>query len=497
MEASTSATRRHTSSAFLVTLAALTLTVLLGAAPAHAAADQCRPGALLSPLPFSSFQGADGDQCNITGTAGSYDWQKIVADGGFGTGGGTTLIDNDTPTGQNVFSGGSKEQEPKDWGFTSDAPNNKTNVLAAWGYPDAQPNHLFLYLTFARELASGSVNYNFELNQNPPSATFVTSAGATVIKRRKDDILIAFDRTGNSAGVTVQLCRWKPASADPALAHLEGTWDGCTNITASGLAQAATNFDFPITNFLGGGAGATLGDDQFGEAAIDLTAALNLGGPGQAPCADFGAFWVRSRTSTSITSQPKDLIAPAKIGVNNCGRVIIKKATVGAATVPPTTFDFTANFNAVAEGMPDTTPTAFKLAGGDTRDGRQGAAGRVLARRDRSERQGLRPHGPDLHGDRRGHERRHDDVPRHPHRDAQRRLWRGGHLHVHEHPPRPDHRREADAARRRPRILRLHDLHRSVRADGRPDEDDRRPARHVHRGRGRRERLVALRARLR
>ncbi|HVF79423.1 MAG TPA: hypothetical protein VNA28_14095, partial [Solirubrobacteraceae bacterium] len=359
MEAIASAARRRTSSALMVVLGALTFALLLGVAPARAA-DQCRPGAMLSPLPFSSFQGADGDQCNTTGTAGSYDWQKIVTDGGFGTGGGTTLIDNDTATGLNVFKGGSKEQEPGAWGFTSDFPNNKTNILAAWGYPDAQPNHLFLYLAYAREDATGSVNYNFELNQNPPSETFTTSQGATVIKRKAGDILIAYDRTGNSS-VVINLCRWVPTN--PAAAWLTGTWSGCTDLTASGLAQAETNLTFPITNFLQGG--GTLNAGQFGEAAIDLTAALNLGGPGQAPCADFGAFWVRSRQSGSITSDPSDFIAPAKIGVNNCGRVVIKKTTVGSETAPPTKFDFSANFNAIAEGTPDTTPTAFQLAGGD------------------------------------------------------------------------------------------------------------------------------------
>ena len=360
MEATASVARRRTSTALIAACASLALAVLLAAAPAQAA-DECRPGAMLGPLPFSSFQGADGDQCNITGTAGSYDWQKIVADGGFGTGGGTTLVDSDTATGLNVFKGGSKEQEPENWGFTSDFPNNKTNILAAWGYPDAQPNHLFLYLAFARQDATGSVNYSFELNQNPPSETFTTSQGATVIKRKAGDLLIAYDRTGNSS-VVIKLCRWLPT--DPADAHLEGTWSNCTDLTASGLAQAETNLTFPITNFLQGG--GTLAAGQFGEAAIDLTSALNLGGPGQAPCADFGAFWVRSRQSGSITSDPSDFIAPSKIGVNNCGRVVIKKTTVGTVTVPPTKFDFTADFNAVAEGMPDTSPAAFQLAGGDT-----------------------------------------------------------------------------------------------------------------------------------
>ena len=360
MEATASAARRRRSSALIVTLASLTFAVLFGAAPARAA-DECSPAAVLSPLPFSSFQGADGDQCNTTGIAGSDDWQKIVADGGFGTGGGTTLIDNDSATGLNVFKGGSKEQEPQNWGFTSDFPNNKTNILAAWGYPDAQPDHLFLYLAFAREEASGSVNYNFELNQNAPTETFTTSQGATAIKRRAGDILIAYDRTGNSS-VVINLCRWLPS--DPAQAHLDGTWSGCANVTASGLAQGETNLNFPITNFLQGGGSLAAG--QFGEAAVDLTAALQLGGPGQAPCADFGAFWVRSRQSGSITSDPSDFIAPSKIGVNNCGRVIVRKTTVGAETVPPTKFDFSANFNAVAEGTPDATPNAFQLAGGDT-----------------------------------------------------------------------------------------------------------------------------------
>jgi hypothetical protein len=351
---------RRTLAAAAAALILAAIFAVLAISPAHAAS-ACGPGVALTTLPFSSFQGADGDQCDSTGTAGSYDWEQIVKGGGFGSAGGTVLTDDNDAVRLSTFKAGSREEEPNGWEFKSGAPADSTNLLAAWGYPETQPNHLFLYVAFARQYTGTSANHmSFELNQNAPSETFTTSHAATTIRRRRGDLLFAFDRNGSSN--TIRMCRWLPLHPAPAPEHLAGTWSGCTDLTAGGSAQAGANHGFAITNFLGGG---SLAPGQFGEAAIDLTTALNLGGPDGAPCADFGSLWMRSRQSAEINADPVDFIAPTNIRVHNCGRVIVKKKLGGVMDDDLKRFEFSANFDPVAAAARD-APHAFGLAASET-----------------------------------------------------------------------------------------------------------------------------------
>jgi hypothetical protein len=351
---------RRTLAAAAAALILAAIFAVLAISPAYAAS-ACGPGVALTTLPFSSFQGADGDQCDSTGTAGSYDWEQIVKGGGFGSAGGTVLTDDNDAVRPSTFKAGSKEEEPNGWEFKSGAPADSTNLLAAWGYPHTQPNHLFLYVAFARQYTGTSANHmSFELNQNAPSETFTTSHAATTIRRRKGDLLFAFDRNGSSN--TIRMCRWLPSDPAPAPEHLGGTWSGCTDLTAGGSAQAGANHGFAITNFLGGG---SLAAGQFGEAAIDLTTALDLGGPDGAPCVDFGSLWMRSRQSGEINADPVDFIAPTNIRVHNCGRVIVKKKLGGVMDDDLKRFEFSADFDPVAAAARD-APNAFGLAASET-----------------------------------------------------------------------------------------------------------------------------------
>lgn len=344
-------------------VAALSLAAIfavLAISPAHAA-NGCGPGAALTTLPFSSFQGADGDQCDVTGSPGSYDWQQIVTGGGFGSAGGTVQNDDNDAVVPSTFKAGSKEEEPNGWEFKSGTPAASTNLLAAWGYPDTQPNHLFMYVAFARQFTGNAANHmSFELNQNASSETFTTSHAVTTIRRRKGDLLLAFDRNGSST--TIRMCRWLPSDPAPASEHLGGTWSGCTDVTASGSAQAGANDGFAITNFLGGG---SLAPGQFGEVAIDLTTALKLGSPDGAPCADFSSLWMRSRQSGEVNADPVDFIEPTTIRLHNCGRVIVKKKLGGVMDDDLKRFEFSADFDPLA-GATREAPNAFGLAASET-----------------------------------------------------------------------------------------------------------------------------------
>src|SRR5829696_4487094 len=180
---------------FLALAALLVLSLGSATSARAAAADpngagpfECSTLSAFTPLTGSNFQGADGDQCDSTGVLGSFDWQTLVANQEFTSGGGGMKVIDDDAQPLSIYGGGSHEFTPDGWDFVDSLGNAKSDLLAAWGYPE-EPGDLFLYLAFAATDAPGTVKYGFELNQNSPGETFTNDAGHEVIKRREDDIL--------------------------------------------------------------------------------------------------------------------------------------------------------------------------------------------------------------------------------------------------------------------------------------------------------------------
>jgi hypothetical protein len=89
-------------------------------------------------------------------------------------------------------------------------------------------------------------------------------------------------------------------------------------------------------------AGAPTPTNRFGEAAIDLTAG-NIIPPGV--CEAFGSAFVKTRASTSFTSEIKDFIAPIPVNINTCATIIVKKVTVPSPDPTNTSFPFISNFD--------------------------------------------------------------------------------------------------------------------------------------------------------
>jgi len=127
---------------------------------ASASATQLSPSN--SPLPGSSFQGADRNQDD---SAPLIDWQELQAAG--------RVVHNGDPNDDdNSFHGGSKEDEPGEWAFTSqrDGVNpGKDNIFDAFSAVDQPGANTFLYLAFTRESANGTTFLSFDLNR-PRSA---------------------------------------------------------------------------------------------------------------------------------------------------------------------------------------------------------------------------------------------------------------------------------------------------------------------------------------
>jgi len=215
----------------------------------------------------------------------------------------------DGNTRETIFGGGSKEGDPAHWSFTTQtggATPGKDNVVDAWAAVDQPPGtgKTFLYLAFARAAPTGDTFLSFELNQD--DRLWTNAAGEKVPCRREGDILVSYEISGNTAEVFLR--RWHTLTTDATTGCARtGSIQPATSVRPNVDVQGAINRS-GIANPLGGFFGPAIPAVQFGEAALDLNALLR---PEFANgCYAFGSIWMHSRSSTSYTSQMKDIVAP-------------------------------------------------------------------------------------------------------------------------------------------------------------------------------------------
>src|SRR5207248_11314608 len=78
-------------------------------------------------------------------------------------------------------------------------------------------------------------------------------------------------------------------------------------------------------------------------------------------CAALGSVYTVSRSSgDSGTATMKDFIAPQKVNIDNCGKIVVKKVTDPSPDATDTSFSFTAG-----GGL---SPTSFSLKNGETKE---------------------------------------------------------------------------------------------------------------------------------
>src|SRR3954467_14212253 len=126
-------------SAAVAAAVVLAAALIAGASPAAAVTLAPTP----SPLPGSNFQGADGNQ---TDEAPYTDWAGLNATGRVGH-------SDDPNANDDIFKGGSKEDDPGDWSFTTEAGGSTpggTNIRDAWASVDQTGGKTFLYLASGR-----------------------------------------------------------------------------------------------------------------------------------------------------------------------------------------------------------------------------------------------------------------------------------------------------------------------------------------------------------
>jgi hypothetical protein len=279
-------------------------------------------------LPGSTFEGNDGNL--IVNTSGNTDWINAP----------NRHIGTDLPSGtaDNSFGQGAKEDNVNTTVVTGSIPNSKADLASFYEANETAANgDVFLYLGWSRQNQSGTTNFDFEINQ--VAQPDLTTPGPKVLNRTTGDLLINYLFQGQGSP-TVNFRTWTGSA-----------WSAPTDATA--FSESAIN-TVPVAN-VGGQTPDPLPAQQFGELAINLTAA-GVFPPGV--CKGFGSAYVKSRSSTAFNSEIKDFIAPVGISINNCSTLIIKKVTVPSPDPLDTSFAF-------AETGPGGFTDSFSLKNGE------------------------------------------------------------------------------------------------------------------------------------
>jgi uncharacterized repeat protein (TIGR01451 family) len=257
-----------------------------------------------NPLPGSRFQGADGNQDDAPGLS---DWQGLQAAG--------RVQHSPDPNAQDsAFKDGSKEDEPGEWGLTTETDGvqpAKDNILDAWSSVDQPGADTFLYLGFSREEAEGTTFLTFELNQD---ARLWNNGRASIPCRRTGDVQVSYEPHGHDVAVVIR--RWTTTKADTATGCArEGSLDDFAGMTANVDAQGALNA-ITITSRLPGSYVGTVAPELFGEASLNLASLVEKAFGDD--CLNFASIWMHSRSSDSESSNLQDYVAPQPLAVRTC-----------------------------------------------------------------------------------------------------------------------------------------------------------------------------------
>ena len=269
--------------------------------------------------PFNCFAGDDGDQAS--GPNGLTDWQDIAAS--------VTSATDPTKGADTRFSGGSKETAPGGWDFIFGNNTPKDDLLKGWSLFDGR----YLYGAFQRVKQQGDTFLAFELNQDGAGPR-TSTAGIPIPHRSTGDVLFTYDISTTNR-VSFGMCTWQGDENSGQWLQLDGTPVGgsvkeCTPLdkNTTPAAEGNVNWNNPIDpNYLTDY--KPIGAGQFGEAAVDLGV---IGGRFLSdPCGPNGWFWMHSRASRSVLSQPKDVLGGAPIANPTCGLSIDKKVSLSGA----------------------------------------------------------------------------------------------------------------------------------------------------------------------
>jgi len=226
-----------------------------------------------------------------------------------------------------AFAGGTKQDNNCASVISAKAPNKddlKRIYLAS--KTDPTNGHVYLNLAWARipqNTTSASAHIGFEFNQS--NTPCVASQPNGLVQRTAGDLLIVYDFEGGTTEPVITLRRWITSGTCEVGSNNPPCWGPSQNLSENDQAEAAVNVGTTVTDLLtppalssttGTSVSQTLGDSEFGEAGIDLTAANVI--PANS-CAPFGKAFAVSRSSgNSAQAQMKDLVGPTDFRLTNC-----------------------------------------------------------------------------------------------------------------------------------------------------------------------------------
>jgi hypothetical protein len=261
-------------------------------------------------------------------TFGTTDWQN--APGGVNPG-----FDLASGTKDNSFGQGTKTDSSNVSVVTGSIPNNKSDLTRFYEAAQVGSNsHNFLYLAFERDNVLGTANLNFEINQK--TQPDLTATGAKTLVRTAGDLLVTYDFTNGGGRPTIGVLRWLTSSTVPVVpgfstnscfsANSFPCWGDQKVLNGADSIAAVNNLDAVSDPLFSSGRNylASVPALQFGETAIDLTAA---GVFPAGTCTAFGSTMATSRSSASFTSEVKDFIAPVPVNISNCASLTVIKHT--------------------------------------------------------------------------------------------------------------------------------------------------------------------------
>lgn len=290
------------------------------------------------------------------------DWQTV----------GDVVRGNDAfaPASDSNFTGGSKEQDPDGWVYSSGSVPGKDDLTRLYFASDVvDPTKAFLFLGFERLDVSGNgdVHVNFELNQS--SATVTNSKGTVIPRRSSGDLLVVYDYDGGTSptSIDIEIRLW---SGDA----LSGQWGpDIGNANAVGDVNGAGAVTRPSGSPFGGG---TVDAKRFGEVAINLLGIYpNL----FTNCVSFTNFWAKTRASgESFDSALKDRTTPTRVELSACPDLptiieavktaddpsVASGSRIGYTITVTNTSDVTALGVIISDDLPNKAGLAWTIDGG-------------------------------------------------------------------------------------------------------------------------------------
>jgi hypothetical protein len=301
---------------------ALALTGVVLASPAQAE------------LNGSTFE-LDGDLIDVSGIdwlTDSIDTTPVSATmwDGVNLEGSVVKRDKATGTTDDSYQGGVKEDTVCPGQTTGSIPNNKSDLktFRVFVEPGQNGHPGYLNIAWSRVAEpSGTTLMDFEFNQSETPC----GSGSPNYQRTEGDLLIEYLIDQGGARIDITMRTWDDTAKKwRAPTTLDVPSAICENESGAPqpCAEGAVNDSLIPANVSGELPPVDLAQYTFGEATIDLRTIFN-----EEKCTSFGSAMLKSRSSDSFTSQPKDFIAPEPISLTNCGIVTIDKEVVVPAGV--------------------------------------------------------------------------------------------------------------------------------------------------------------------